>query len=232
MFQPLRSRSDDRRLVRGRAFRRRRLTAPLRAVPDFFVVGAMKSGTSSLFHYLCQHPLVAAPLRKEVHYFSHGRHLGKTDGWYRAHFPLRVRMAPGAITGEATPDYMYDPEVPARLAAMAPRARLIVILRDPVERAISHYHHEVRMGREYLPIEEAMAVEEERLASARAAGPEGRETWMHACYKARGRYAEQIERLRATFPPERILILGNNLLFRDPEQVMAQTLGFLGLPYP
>lgn len=230
MQHPLNLRREDRRLRRDPAFLRRRLTAPWRAMPDFFVVGAMKAGSSSLFHYLQQHPLIARPKRKELHYFSHGRNLGKTDGWYRAHFPLRARMADGAITGEGTPDYMYDPDVPAQLAARVPHARLIALLRDPVNRAVSHYHHEVRMGREYLPIEEAMAVEEERLASAQAAGPAACETWMHACYKRRGHYAEQIERLRGAFPPERLLILDSGTLFRDPGQVMAQALDFLGLP--
>jgi hypothetical protein len=232
MRYPLQPRRDDRRLVREDGFRLRLLTAPLRALPHFLIVGAMKSGTSSLFHCIRQHPMVASPFRKEVHYFSHGVRHGRGDGWYRAHFPLRMRLRPGTLTGEATPDYMFDREAVAGLAARLPRARLIVILRDPVERAISHYFHECRMGREYLPLEQALAVEDERLEAARHLGEAGVETLMHASYKARGRYAEQLETLRRHVPPERILVLGSATLFRTPERALGEVFDFLGLPPP
>lgn len=86
------------------------------------------------------------------------------------------------------------------------------------------------MGREYLPIDEAMALEEERLAAARAAGEAGRETWLHACYKTRGIYADQILNLRQSFPAGQILVLGSGTLFRTPERALSEALAFLGLP--
>ena len=231
MIHPMTPRRDDRRLRRGAAFPLRRLTAPMRALPDFFVAGAMKCGTSSLFHYLRQHPRMVGPVRKELHHFDHGSHHGRDFGWYRAHFSMRAALR-GRVTGEATPDYMYGPAVPALLAAMVPMARIVVVLRDPVARPISHYGHEVRMGREYLSLEEAISAGEARLAAARAAGPAGRETWMHACCKSRVHYAERIARLSGVFPPDRILIIGGGLLFRDPEQATARVFDFLDLPRP
>lgn len=225
----LRPRLDDPRLKRDRRFPLRRLTAPLRALPDFLIVGAMKSGTSSLYTYLCQHPSVRPPVRKELHYFTVGHRSGKTDAWYSANFPLRARLRGGAVTGEATPGYMFEPEAVRRMAALVPEAKLIVLLRDPVERAISQYFHERRMGREYLPIDEAMAAEEERLAEAQRQGVDGLETWLHASYKRRGLYADQIETLYDAYPREQVLILGSRTLFATPAAALDEVLTFLGL---
>ena len=221
-------RSEDRRLVRGPGFAIARATASLRPMPDFLVLGAMKAGTSSLFQLLLRHPDLRGPYRKEVHYFGHAHRAGRSLGWYRAHFPRR--RGGRWLTGEATPDYLYDPEVPARIRETLPDARLIAVLREPVGRAVSHYFHEVRMGRETLPIEEAFALEDARLAHAAALGEGGRETLHHAGYRHRGLYAEQIERYLALFPRERLLVLGSGELRRAPEATMARAFAFLGLP--
>ena len=223
----MRPRRDDPRLRRGPGFAARRATAGLRRPPDFLVLGAMKAGTSSVMHHLTRHPGVRGPWRKEVHHFTLAHRHGRGAGWYRAHFPLRWS---GGITGEATPNYLYDPEAPARIRAALPDVRLLAILREPVARAVSHYHHEVRMGRETLPIEEAFAAEEARLARAAALGEGARETLDHACYRRRGAYAEQIERYLALFPRERLLILGTGELARDPSAAMARAHAHLGLP--
>lgn len=224
----LRPRARDGRLSRGRGFGLRRATAPLRRLPDFLVLGAMKAGTSTLFHHLAAHPAVDPPLRKEVHYFGHGQRAGRGLGWYRAHFPLGP--ARGRLTGEATPDYLFDPDVPARIGAALPDVRLIAILREPVARAVSQYHHEVRMGRETLPIEEAFAMEGARLAHAARLGEAGRETLHHASYRRRGLYAEQIARYHAAFRAERLLVLGSGTLARDPQAAVGRAFAFLGLP--
>lgn len=230
LLHPLRPRRNDGRLVRGRGFAFRRWTAGLRAQPHFLVAGAMKAGTSSLLYYLTQHPQVVAPFRKEAHYFTEGYRAGKDARWYRAHFPLRWQTGRGRITGEATPGYMFEADVPRRIAECLPGVRVIVVLRDPVARAISHYRHEIAMGREYLPIAEAIAIEEERRTRAAAAGAAGLETWLHASYKARGIYVDQIRALEAAIPRERILILGSGTLFRRPIAAVETALGFLGLP--
>lgn len=222
-------RQDDRRLQRGRRFGIRRATAPLRALPDFYVLGAMKSGTSSLFDYICQHPDVAPPFRKETHYLTLGWREGRSTGWYRAHFPVRA-LSSGKLTGEATPDYLFEAAALGRLKTMRPDAKVMVVLRDPVERAISQYRHEVRMGRETLTLEEAITREDERIALAEATGSEGLETLLHASYKRRGQYADQLEHLFGLFPRNQVLVLWSADLFEHPRATMGRVFAFLGLP--
>lgn len=225
---PLRPRIDDQRLARPVGFLGNRLTARVRSLPDFLIIGAMKSGTSSLFHYLQRHPMIEPPIRKEIHFFTVGYHKGTS--WYRAHFPLRGALSGSRITGEGCPDYMFCPGAEHRIYRLLPDVRLIILLRDPVERAISHYFHERRMGREYLPIMEALEVEEERLAGADLEDPQGLETYLHASYKRRGWYASHIARYFTLFPRDRILILGSGDLFRDSQRTTAEAIRFLGLP--
>lgn len=231
MFKLMEPRQDDQRLVRNRRFRRRRLTAPFRALPDFYVLGAMKSGTSSLFDYICQHPGVVPPFRKETHYLTLGVRKGFGPGWYRAHFPIRVKLA-DRITGEATPDYLFETAALDRLKRLRPDAKLLVLLRDPVERAISQYQHEVRMGREAMSLEDAIAYEDDRIEFAEKMGPAGLETVLHASYKRRGQYAEQLERLFELFPRDQVLVVWSANLFARPEETMSDVFGFLDLPAP
>ena len=206
----------------------RRMREP-RALPDAVILGAQKSGTSSLHYYLVQHPQVIAPLRKEVHYFDVGyRH---SEAWYRAHFGRRGE--PG-LNLDSSPYYLFHPAVPARLHSLLPEARFIVLLRDPVRRAYSHYWHERDKDRETLDFEAAIAAEPARLGDAEAALANGRigrsAAHQHFSYLARGRYAEQLERWFARFPREQFLVLRFEDLAREPLVVLNRTLGFLGLP--
>jgi len=226
---PMHARRNDRRLQRDRGFIRRLASAPLRALPDFLIVGTMKSGTSSLFRYLVQHPDIAPPLRKEIHYFSHGAPRGKGVQWYRAHFPMRHRLRGGQITGEATPNYSFQPGALELAHRLLGDIRVIMLLRNPVERAISHYYHQVRMGRERLPLDLALEVEEERLASADLATEAGRELYANASYKARGIYVEQLSRIYQVFGRENCLVLQSEAMFADPITHVNRTLGFLGV---
>jgi len=206
----------------------RRMREP-HALPDAVILGAQKSGTSSLHYYLVQHPQVIAPLRKEVHYFDVGYQHG--EAWYRAHFGRRGQ--PG-LNIDSSPYYLFHPAVPGRLHALLPDARLIVLLRDPVRRAYSHYWHERDKGRETLDFEAAIAAEPSRLDDAEAALADGRiecsAAHQHFSYLARGRYAEQLERWFARFPREQFLVLRFEDLARDPLAALNRTLGFLGLP--
>jgi hypothetical protein len=200
-----------------------------RALPDAVIVGAQKCGTSSLHGYLVQHPGVIEPLRKEVHYFDVNYHRG--EAWYRAHFG---RIGEAGLNLESSPYYLFHPAVPRRLHALLPDARLIVLLRDPVRRAYSHYWHERGKGREKLAFEDAIAAEPSRLGEADAQLADGTlersREHKRFSYLARGRYAEQLERWFELFPRERFLILRFEDLARDPRGVLNVTLGFLGLP--
>ena len=137
------------RRVLGTAARRtlvatvRRATVSQRAWPDVLVIGAQRAGTTSLWRWLTQHPAFVAPVlgMKGVHYFDLEAH--RPPAWYRAHFPLRATLARiDGRTGEASPYYLFHPRVPGQAAAALPRStRFVAVLRDPVARAISHYHH-------------------------------------------------------------------------------------------
>lgn len=149
--------------------------------------------------------------------------------WYRAHFPF---VGPGdAITGEATPGYLFDKTAPLRIAARLPHAKFIVLLRDPVERALSHYHHEVRMGRETLPLPQAIEAEGARLAQARGTAQET-ETRLHGSYVGRGNYAASLRRWFDAFEASRFLILETADFARYPVRELQRSTEFLGIgPY-
>jgi Sulfotransferase domain len=206
-----------------------RVTAGARPLPDFLIIGAQKAGTTALYAYLRRHPAITGPSWKEVSYFD--RHYERGEAWYRGNFPNVVR-ARGKLVGEASPSYIFHPLGPERVKALVPEARLVALVRNPVDRALSHYHHEVALAREPLRFEDALDAEEERLRGEeeRLAGEPGyfsHAWWSHA-YKARGRYAEQLERWLELFPRKQLLILPSEELGTDPERTHAQVLEFLG----
>jgi hypothetical protein len=209
-----------------------RLTSSLRAQPDFLIVGVMKGGTTSLFRYLAQHPDVLPPFRKEIKYFDCNYFEG--PAWYGAHFPLRTKFTDGTkLTGEATPYYIYHPTAHERIASALPQIKIIIILRNPIDRAYSHYQHMVRVGREPLNFEDAIAAEPERLAgeAEKVAVDPRYPTYKHLQYSylSRGDYLPQIQRWHSLFPKERMLILRSEDLYQEPAATMEQTQAFLGL---
>lgn len=205
-----------------------RLREP-RALPDALIIGAMKSGTSSLHHYLTQHAQVIAPLRKEVHYFD--LNLSQGESWYRANFG---REGESGLNLDSSPYYLFHPCVPQRAQALLPGARLIVLLRDPVRRAYSHYWHGRDKGREPLAFEDAIDAEPERIERDHARLASGEiersEAHQYFSYLARGRYAEQLRRWLQCYPREQLLVLRFEDLAREPLPVLNRTLGWLGLP--
>jgi Sulfotransferase domain len=216
-------------LETGRQLELQLRTREARALPDAMIIGAMKSGTSSLHHYLTQHPQVIAPLRKEVHYFD--LNFARGEAWYRANFG---RQGQPGVNLDSSPYYLFHPLAPARAGALLPQARLVVLLRDPVRRAYSHYWHERDKGREPLSFEDAIAAEPERIGRAAeqlASGAiERSPEHQYFSYLARGRYAEQIARWLLHFPREQLLVLRFEELAREPLPVLNRTLRYLGLP--
>jgi len=209
----------------------RRLSANFRCLPDVIIIGAQKSGTSSLFSYLTQHPEIRGSFRKEVHFFDGGLvpevdNFRKGRNWYRAHFPLDMKSSGSRIV-EATPSYLFVPSVPARIFELLPEAKLIVVLRDPVERAISHYFHEVRAGREKRSIMSALVEEEELLASIWTSGDYKSRQFLSFSYKARGRYSEQLVRYLKFFSRKQMLVLSSKALFGATDQTLSTAFRFL-----
>jgi hypothetical protein len=138
------------------------------------------------------------------------------------------------LVGEASPSYLFHPLAPQRVKELVPEARLIALVRNPIERALSHYNHELALGRERLTFEDALGAEEGRLEGEEErlrADPRyfSSEWWSHT-YKARGRYAEQLERWLEVWPREQLLILPSEELLDEPKRAHADVLEFLGAP--
>lgn len=222
--------------VRERTNPARLVTSRLRALPAFVIIGGQKCGTTSLYRYLSLHPQVLPARLKEIHFFD--RNFARGLGWYRAQFPVRATAprrgaAPGWITGEATPYYLFHPAAAERLAATLPEVTLIALLRNPVDRAYSHYQHVRARGHEPLSFEEAIEQEPKRLAGEAEllrADPRYR-SLPHERYSycARGRYAEQLAGWMARFSPAQLLILRAEDMFADASATVLQVHRFLGL---
>jgi hypothetical protein len=196
-------------------------------LPGFLGLGVQKGGTTTLQRLLEQHPGAFLPAAKELHYFT--LHFAEGEAWYRAHF---AGAAPDQLCGEITPYYVFHPQAPERVQALLPQARLIVLLRDPVERALSQYFHTQRLGLETLSLESALAAEANRLLGADdvLTKPEGRHrSHQEHSYLSRSRYEEQLPRWQALFPCDQLLVLRSEDLFEQPGHVWDRVLRFLEL---
>ncbi|MEZ4322092.1 MAG: sulfotransferase [Myxococcota bacterium] len=182
------------------------------------MLGAQRSGTTSLYGYLSQHPDIVPPLRKEVEFFSRYRDQGVR--WYRAHFPLRFDRR---RSYDCTPDYLFDPGVPLKAFELLPDAPLVVLLRDPVERAWSAFRHIESLGLVHGSFEEALRNEE------LAAEEWPSRTWYRHSYLRRGLYADQLERWLGVYPRHQLLVVFAEDLFSDPIRVLHTIEGFVGL---
>jgi hypothetical protein len=200
-------------------------------LPDFLGLGVQKGGTTTLQRLLEQHPGAFLPAAKELHYFS--LHFAQGEAWYRAQF---AAARSEQCCGEITPYYVFHPQAPDRVQALLPQARLIVLLRDPVERALSQYFHSRRLGLEGLPLEAALAAESERLQGSHELlrAPVGRHrSHQEHSYLSRSRYEQQLPRWQARFSSNQLLVLRSEDLFEQPERVWDRVLCFLELePWP
>jgi hypothetical protein len=209
----------------------RALTAPLRALPAALIIGTQKGGTTSLFNYLVAHPDVLPPANKEPHFFD----LYYANGvrWYRGRFPFRHRLPSGGLTLEATPFYMAHPLAPERAAQLLPDAKLVALLRNPIDRAYSHYHFNRLGAEEPLSFDEAIEREPERLAGEEERLHEEPEytsyNFRTYSYLRRGQYVDQLRRWVEHFPRSSLLVLQSEQLFRDPAGGTAIVQQFLGL---
>ena len=191
--------------------------------PDFFVVGAAKSGTSSLYNYLTQHPGVFMPRVKEPHFFYNEPSPGspvlqeKDLAGYLELFggvPHRVRA------GEASTSYLYLPNAAREIKRIRGDAKILAVLRNPVDRAYSQYWNQVRDGRETLGFVAALEAEEERK----------RENWWYGfMYAGTGLYAEQISRYVEAFGRANVQVHLFEDLREDAAEVCRKTFSFLGL---
>ncbi|MGI9328389.1 MAG: sulfotransferase family protein [Pseudomonadales bacterium] len=257
MWQVLKDRIPDRVKNRTRNFRRSALHKRIqwramyggeRQTPTFLVIGAMKAGTTSLFRYLCEHPQIAPPITKEVNYFNFNWTLGSQ--WYAAHFPFASPLST-QITGEASPGYLVHPRAALRVSEQIPDARVIVLLRDPVARTLSHYFHQRRIEREHRPLEEALFSDSSYAAFDL---PEAQEaSWLealnanprsgtnaakllascplHRAYISGSLYVKHLAAWFERFDPDQILVMSSEDLFRRPDEQYRRVLDFIGLEF-
>jgi hypothetical protein len=210
-----------------------------RVLPNFLVTGTQRGGTTSLFIYLLAHDQVVGPRRaKGVHYFDTNFH--ESNDWYRSNFPLKSSIDAMAAesgtqpaVGEGAPYYMFNPAIPGRIHALMPDCRILMVLREPLDRAMSHHNHEVKRGFETLSMTDAFDAEEGRLAGEVdkiLADPTYiSKPHIHHAYLARGQYADQVERYFGLFGRDQVLVLDSANLKSDPKGTVRRATDFLGL---
>ena len=215
-------------------------TSRWRMTPAFLIIGGQRCGTTSMYRTLSSHPAVLKAVRhKGVHYFDTDYARGMR--WYRAHFPLQrtaleVQRRTGvrAMTFESSPYYMFHPLAAERIARDLPGVKVLILLRDPVERAHSAHAHEFARGYEDQDFETALALENARLAGETERlirNPAYRShSYQHHAYLHRGRYIDHLERLERVFGRTCMHVVDSHRFFTEPEPVYDGVLRFLELP--
>ena len=215
------------------------ITSHLRNLPDFVIIGAQKSGTTSLYNFIIKHPTIAPASRKELHYFSIRYDLG--ERWYRSNFPTNLsrrrhykKTGQKLLSGEASPSYLFYPRVSDRMRKNLPDAKLIVILRNPVDRTYSHYQHTLRQNDETLSFEKAIELEEKRCAGEREQMIKDpgfvSNNYRRYSYLSVGVYADHLERWFKHYDRKQFLILAAEDFRKNPQQVLDHVFDFLEVP--
>jgi hypothetical protein len=205
----------------------RMATQQFRHLPTVVIVGAQKAGTTQLYSYLVKHPRVFGGAEKEMHYFS--KQPDRSVAWYRSRFPLRGRVAArGGHVVEASPSYFPMPQALRQMQSVLPEARVIVLLRDPVSRAFSHYQHSKTRHLESRSFEQAVADElREAEFPAKRGVALAHDARPMLGYVGRGYYALQLELLLALYPRNRVLVIDSASLFADTSATCQRVFGFL-----
>lgn len=191
------------------------------------IVGAQKCGTTALSHLLSSHAEVNFSKAKEPHFFD--THYGKGTDWYQEQFP----NTSGKINTEASPSYLFHPHALLRIHHHFPDCKIICLLRNPVDRILSHYWHEVKLGFEYLPFHEAILQEDARVEHeySEMIKNESYDSFNanHFSYLKRSCYGWQVERLFSIFPRKQVLILKSEDLFSGSAASVSKLEEFVGI---
>lgn len=211
------------------------LTGPIRSLPDFIIIGTARSGSTSLYYNICQHPCVLSAAYDELGYFDSNFHLGLN--WYRSLFPtlfskwIVKQKKQFAITGEDTPFYIWNPLVAKRILKILPKIKLIVLFRNPVDRAYSNYHLGVRAGSENLSFEDAIQIELKKLNEINGKFEHDVEKYtIPRSYIAKGFYANQLKIWLELFNSEQLIIISTEDLESNPQETLDKIYNFLKIP--
>lgn len=213
--------------------------------PDFLIIGTKRGGTTSLFNYLLMHPGVLGLFpqnrgKKSTDYFFSSSY-GRGDDWYRSHFhterhrqAMQRDLGYRPVSGEASPYYVWDPRIASRVASTCPETKAIMLVRDPVKRAWSHYLERTQNGVEPLSFVDALDAEERRLEGEldrMMADPGYHSTaWDWYGYRSRGDYLPQLQRWTETLGTDNLLVVRSEDMYADVQGVVDSVTDFLGLP--
>jgi len=208
------------------------LTSTFRVLPDLIVIGVVRGGTTSLYHYLSQHPCITKSAYDELGFFDDNYHLGLN--WYRSMFPTRfiknriIKKYGKFMTYEVTPFYIYNPKVVQRIYDILPKIKVIAVLRNPVDRAYSNYYLGVRSNDEKRTFEDAIDSDLKKIQDTSNDDYFGQ--MIDKSYIARGFYSEQLQIWMDKFPKEQLLVISSEDLARKTDDTLAIIFDFLKLP--
>ena len=222
-------------LYKNNAFRV--ITRSIRVLPDFIIIGAGQCGTTSLYNYLIQHPNIYPSSKKEINFFDYN--FDKCISWYKLHFQTKFQKffktqicKKNFLTGEATPHYLFNPSVPKRVQKTLPKIKLIVILRNPVDRAYSHYSKDVTLGRQTLSFTEIINHEEKLketpIKNNNTENSNLYNIW-NSLYFGRGIYVDQLKNWLDVFPRDQFLILKTEDMNADLTKTLNKVFQFLNI---
>ena len=216
----------------------RSLTSNSRILPDFIIIGESKCGTTSLYNYMSQHPAIKPALTKEINFFNWS--YDKPQNWYSAHFPTKLKKKISKnvfkkqfLTGEATPLYLFNSQVPKRMFKIIPNVKIIIVLRNPIDRAYSHYHDlGVRLGGEKRTFDDAIRSELKILEKKNyvTTNYDGNFTDRLYQYVVRGIYLDHLKIWMDVFPRKQFLILKTEELENNPSEILDSVFKFLSMP--
>jgi hypothetical protein len=212
------------------------ITGSSHVLPDFYILGGQKCGTTSMFMYLTRHPAILSPNAKDIRFFD--KYFFKGVNWYRVNFPSKSRKSllgksfKHVLTGEGTERYFDHPHAPQRIKQVTPHAKFIILLRNPIDRSYSHYKMISRRHAESLPFEKAIQ-EEDRIIPLYQKMIDDpsyySDIYFRHGYLHRGIYVDKIKHWMEIFPKEQFLIIQSEEFFRDPSKIYNQVLDFLGV---
>ncbi len=206
------------------------ITASSRVLPDFIIIGTVRSGSTSLYYNICEHPSILPAEYDEIGFFDSNYHLGIE--WYRSMFPTKKNMSNlkektnYAITGEDTPFYFWKKEVVERICQILPKSKLIVIFRNPVDRAYSNYNLALRTKNEEMSFEDAIDEEVRFMKNHTFRESIDRPR----SYLSKGLYANQLELWKNNFPENQIHIICTENMKKYPEKELLEIFKFLEIP--
>ena len=215
------------------------MTGFMHVLPDHYIIGAAKSGTTSLYDYLVQHQCVQQITTKEPRFFD--KYYERGENWYRVNFPFTYQkfifekiQKRKFITVDATPRYLDHPHAPHRIKEITPNAKFIVLLRNPIDRAYSNYNMRINAKREHLSFEDAIEREREygkdEFKKMQQNERYYSRDYYHNSYLDRSVYVDKLKRWMEVFPKERFLIIQSEEFFKDTSRIYKEVLEFLNLP--